>query len=493
MVRSIRNEQSLNRKPELRQVFSRIDRDKNKHLARLRQLLKQPSVSHTGLGINECARLVAKMYREVGCEEVEIIKTKGNPIVYGECKGDSDRTLLVYFMYDTQPFNEPGWKYPAMGARIVDMKLPSGNVKAMVNRGAYNSKGPLVAFLNAVDACCKTNGRPPVNLILIAEGEEELGSPSLLTYLKTDKRRLSGADASYWPFLSQDESGACELPLGLKGCVSFEMNCSGKRWGRGPQEFGIHSSYKPIVESPVWRLVDALATMSEENGSKILIDGFYDDVRLLSEEDRELIKDMAKRVDLQALKMTMKIKRFILPDDKKEELWTLYTTGTTLNMTGIWGGYIEKGGKTVLPHEASCKFDIRLVPDQKKEKMLPLVRKHLQKHGYSDISVREIDTSADWCRVSVKTPIVEAMIRSYKAFGYEPVIWPTEGGTAPFFAFDRELGMPVIMGAIGHGSLAHSPNEYIVIEGNKKVASFTDAEKFMVTLMDEFATPRKRP
>jgi acetylornithine deacetylase/succinyl-diaminopimelate desuccinylase-like protein len=430
------------------------------------------------------------MYREVGCEKVEVIETKGNPIVYGECKGDSDNTLLVYFMYDTQPFNEPGWKYPAMGARIVDMKLPSGNVKAMVNRGACNSKGPLVAFLSAVDACCKSNGRPPVNLILLAEGEEELGSQSLQPYLKKDKKRLSRADACYGPLFEQDESGDCDFYLGVKGCVGFEMNCSGKRWGRGPQEFAIHSSFKPIVDSPVWRLVDALATMTEENGSKILIDGFYDDVRPLSKEDRELIKDLAKRTDLQNLKKTMKIKRFMLPDDEKEELWSQYIIGTTLNIIGIWGGYIDEGGKTVLPHEASCKFDIRLVPDQKKEKMLPLVRRHLQKHGYSDISVREIDTSADWCRTSVKAPIVQAMIRSFRAFGYNPRVWPTHGGTAPFSVFDRVLKLPCILGGIGHGSLAHSPNEYIVIDGNKKVASFTDAEKFMVTLMDEFGTAR---
>jgi acetylornithine deacetylase/succinyl-diaminopimelate desuccinylase-like protein len=396
-------------------------------------------------------------------------------------------------MYDTQPFNEPGWKYPAMGAKIVDMKLPSGNVKAMVNRGTCNQKGPLVAFLNAVDACCKTNGRPPVNLILVAEGEEELGSPSLLTYLKKDKKNLSRAHACYFPGFWQDGTGACDLYLGAKGVVCFEMNCSGKRWGRGPQEFGIHSSLKSIVDSPVWRLVDALATMTEKNGNRVLIDGFNDDVRPLSAEDRELIKDMAKRIDLDSFKKALRVARLTLPDDEKEELWAQYTIGTTLNIIGIWGGYIEKGCKTVLPHEASCKFDIRLVPDQRKEKMLPLVRRHLLKHGYSDISVREIDTSADWGRTSVKTPIVQAMVRSYGAFGYDPVIWPTSGGSAPFYAFDRVLGLSFACGGIGHSDHAHSPNEYIVIEGNKKVASFTDAEKFMVTFMDEFASTRKSP
>ena len=488
MSRRIHRERMLDHKPELEQVFSRIDRDESRHLARLRRLLKQPSVSHTGVGIVECADLLAEMYREIGCEKVEVIKTKGSPIVYGECKGDSGNTLLVYLMYDTQPYNEPGWKHPPMGARIVDMKLASGNVKAMVNRGAANQKGPLVAFLNAVDACCKTNGRLPVNLMLLAEGEEELGSPSLIRHVKEDKKRLSRASACYFPGFCQDGSGACSLFLGAKGAVCLEMNCSGKRWGRGPQEFAIHSGLKPIVDSPVWRLTDALATMAEDNGGRVLIDGFYDDVRPLSKEDKGLVKDVAKRFDLESLKKTMSIKRLMLPEEKKEELLQQLMTGTTLNIVGIWGGYTQEGAKTVLPHEASCKFDIRLVPDQKKEKMLPLIRRHLQKHGYSDISVREIDTSADWCRTSAKTPIAQALIRSCTAFGHDPIIWPSSPGVVPFFVFNRVLKLPSVIGMIGHGELAHSPNEYIVIEGNKRIASFTDTEKFAVTLMDEFAT-----
>jgi len=481
---------SKERKPELELAFSRIDRDKSKHLARLRRLLRQPSVSPTGFGIEECADLVGKMYREIGCEKVEVVKTKGNPIVYGECKGDSDKTLLVYMMYDTQPYNEPGWKHPPMGAKIVDMKLPSGNVKAMVNRGACNQKGPLVAFLNAVDACCKANGRPPVNLMLLAEGEEELGSSSLITHVKTDKKRLSTASACYYPAFTQDESGTCNLYLGAKGVVCFEMKCSGKRWGYGPQEFGIHSSLKPIVDSPIWRLVDALATMTEDNGRRILIDGFYDDVKPLSKEEKTLVRDATERFDLEGFKKTLRVKRLVLPDDKKEELFQQLMTGTTLNIIGIWGGYTEEGVKTVLPHEASCKFDIRLAPDQKKEKMLPLVRKHLRKHGYSDISVKELFVSTDCSRASVKAPIAQALTRSHRAFGYNPVVWPSVTGAAPFYLFDRVLKLPSVAGMTGHAGLLHSPNEYIVIEGNKKIASFTDAEKFAVTLMDEFASAR---
>jgi acetylornithine deacetylase/succinyl-diaminopimelate desuccinylase-like protein len=467
-------------------VFDRIDKDKNKHITRVKRLLKQPSSSQEDIGIDECAELVGKLYSEVGCDSVEVIETKGNPIVYGKCKGTSNRTLLAYFMYDTMPFNEPGWKHPAMGAKMVDMRLPSGKVKAIVNRGADNTKGPLAAFLNAVDSCNKTDGRPPVNLIFVAEGEEELGSPNLPSYVRKDRKRLSKADACYFPFFSQDSTGACTHFLGVKGVVYFEMNCSGKRWGRGPQEFAIHSSNKAWVDSPVWRLIDALGTMTDDGGNRILIDGFYDDIAPPSEEDREIIKDLAKKLDMEGFKRTMKVKKFILPEDDKESLMNAYTFGTTLNIDGIWGGYMQKGSKTVLPHEVTCKVDIRLVPNQRKDRMIPLVKRHLEKHGYSDISIKEIDTGYDWCRTSVRDPVVQAMLRTFDAHGYDPEVWPTSGGAVPFYVFNRILRIPFTMGGVGHSSLAHSPNEYMVVEGNKKVASLTDTEKFMVDFMDKY-------
>ena len=469
------------------EAFARVDRDKIKHIARVRRLLKQPSSSQEDLGIDDCADLVGKLYAEVGCDSVEVVETKGNPIVYGKCKGASDRTLLAYFMYDTMPFNEPGWTSPAMGAKMVDMRLPSGKVKAIVNRGADNTKGPLAAFLNAVDSCNKGPGRPPVNLILVAEGEEELGSPNLPAYVRKDKKRLSKADACYFPFFAQDATGHCTHFLGVKGVVYFEMKCSGKRWGRGPQEFAIHSSNKAWVDSPVWRLIDALGTMTDDCGSRITVDGFYDDIAPPSEEDIELIRNLAAKIDLTGFKKTMNVKEFTLPEDDKEALMNAYTYGTTLNIDGIWGGYLDEGSKTVLPHEVTCKVDIRLVPNQRKDRMIPLVKRHLKEHGYPDIEVKEIDTGYDWCRVSVKEPVVQAMLRTFAAFGHDPQVWPTSGGAVPFYVFSRILKIPFTMGGIGHSTLAHSPNEYMVVEGNKKVASLTDTEKFMISFMDEFA------
>lgn len=467
-------------------AYERVDRDLRKHISATRRLLMQPSSSQEGIGIQECAELVAKMYESAGCDKVEIVKTKGNPIVYGECKGEGERTLLGYFMYDTMPYNEPGWEHPPMKARIVEKRLPAGKVKVIVNRGADNTKGPMAAFLNAVEACTKSVGRPPVNLILVAEGEEELGSPNLPAYVRKEKRRLSRADACYFPYFAQDSDGRSNLYLGVKGVVYFELECSGKSWGRGPQEFAIHSANKAWVDSPVWRLIHALKTMTSDDGNTVLIDGFYDDVAPPSDEDERIISETARSFDPKTAREAMKVGRFILPDEDKEGLIRQYTYSSTLNIDGIWAGWTEKGSKTILPHKATCKMDIRLVPNQRKENMMPLVRRHLDKHGYSDIKMTEVDTGYDWCRCSVKERVVQAMIRSLEAFAERPTIWPTSGGSVPFYVFNRTLGLPFTMGGLGHSDLAHSPNEYMVVEGNKKIPGLAQVEKFMICFMHEF-------
>ncbi len=472
---------------DLGSVERRVDRDLKKHVTRLRKLLMQPSSSQEDVGIEDCADLVADLYRQVGCEKVEIVETKGNPVVYGECKGESDKTLMGYFMYDTMPYNEPGWDHPPMKAKTVDMRLPAGKVKAIVNRGADNTKGPMAAFLNSLDACNRSVGRPPVGIILVAEGEEELGSPNLPVYVRKDKKRLSKADACYFPYFAQDSDGGLNHYLGVKGVVYFELECSGKSWGRGPTEFAIHSANKAWVDSPVWRLVHAIKTMTSDDGNTVLIKGFYDDVAPPSKEDEEVIAGSAPKFDTESAKKELKIRQFMIPEDDKAELIKLYTYASTLNIDGIWGGWMEKGSKTILPHKVTCKMDIRVVPDQKKEDMMPLVRRHLDSHGFEDIKMREVDTGYDWCRCSVKEPVVQAMIRSFEAFGGKPSIWPTSGGSVPFYAFSRILGLPFTMGGIGHSSLAHSPNEYMVVEGNKKVAGLPEVEKFMVRFMSEYA------
>jgi acetylornithine deacetylase/succinyl-diaminopimelate desuccinylase-like protein len=205
-----------------------------------------------------------------------------------------------------------------------------------------------------------------------------------------------------------------------------------------------------------------------------------------SKEDRDLIAEAAKRFEPEASKEEMKVSKFMVPEGDKKALLSTLSFTSTLNIDGIWSGWIEKGSKTVLPHKATCKIDIRLVPNQDKEKMMSLVRRHLDKHGYKDIKMTEIDSYIDWAKCSVREPVVQSMIHSLREFNLDPSILPLDPSSVPYYIFTRALNIPFTSGGIGHSALSHSPNEYIVIEGNKKIAGFAEAEKFMVHFMDDF-------
>jgi len=467
-------------------IFKHVEAKKGAYLEQLREFLKQPSVSPQNIGIQDCAKLVSRYFKELGCQKVEIVPTKGNPVVYGRYDAGAEKTLLGYFMYDTQPFDEPGWTHDPMGAKLVPLPLPSGKVTALINRGAYNSKGPMMAFLNAMEAIRAVEGELPVNLILMAEGEEELGSVHLPDFVKEYKKELSGADACFFPFFNQDHYGKVHLFLGNKGIIYFELECSGKHWGRGPQQFDIHSSNKAWIDSPLWRMIHALATMTDKTGNKILIKHFYDDVIEPPPQEKRLIAQLAKTFDPKPVKELNKVSKFSVDERDKKKLLKAYFHGTTLNIDGIWGGYIGPGSKTVLPHKVTAKLDVRLVPNQKPEKILKLIRKHLDDHGYSDIKITTLDAYG-WAQTDLHSDVVQAVIKACRAFGYEPELWPRIGGSAPFYLFTEVLKIPFAEGVLGHGGRAHSPDEYIVWEGNKKVPGYTEAVKSMVTFLHEYA------
>ncbi|MBU7017621.1 MAG: M20/M25/M40 family metallo-hydrolase [Theionarchaea archaeon] len=461
-----------------------IDTHRDHHFENLKKMLLQPSVSPQNIGIQDCAELLAKFYEELHCE-AEIFETKGNPVVYGKYDQGYDKTLLAYFMYDTQPFDEPGWSHPPMEAILAPLDLPSGRVTALFNRGATNTKGPMMTFLNAIESIQETEGLP-FNLLLVAEGEEELGSPHLPDFVEAKKEELQKADAAIFPFFLQDTKGKVELYLGVKGIIYFELECSGKSWGRGPTEFGIHGSNKAWVDSPAWRLIDALSTLTKDNGNTVTVDHFYDDVSEPSPEDDALIKELVKTFDSEPFKQTVKVDKFVVDERDTETLIRKLLYTSTLNINGIWGGYVGEGSKTLLPHKVTAKIDIRLVPNQKRDPMLPRVREHLDKKGYPDITIRVLDKGYPWSKVSVNEPVVQAMIRTCQSFGYEPEVWPHLAGSAPFYLFSDVLKIPYIMGALGHGARAHSPDEYIVYEGNGKVMGLDGAQKSLVAFINEW-------
>jgi acetylornithine deacetylase/succinyl-diaminopimelate desuccinylase-like protein len=468
-------------------VSKYIDLHLDEHIRKMQDFLRQPSVSAENCGVRDCAELLKSHFVNLGCKKARLIETKSFPVVYGEYEAHAEKTLLVYMMYDTQPFTGEKWTSPPLEARLVEIE-PFG--KCVIARGAINTKGPLIAFLNALESILAVGEEVPVNLKFVAQGDEELESTHFAEFVKKHKEMLE-ADALFGPDACQDEKGKALMGLGWKGIEYVELECSGKSWGRGPTEFDIHSSDKSWIDSPAWRMIHALATMTSKDGNKILIKDWYENVKPPSKEDLQLVDKLVETFDEEAIKHETKVDRFI-NDLHGRELLLQYMYSTTLNVDGIWGGYTGPGSKTVLPHKITVKMDARLVPDQRSEEVIQKIRKHLDKHGYTDITAKSLDPY-EWAKTSVKEPIVQAAIQAYQKMGYKPEVWPITASSVPYYLFNRgPLYLPFVDAGLGHGGRAHSPDEYLVIEGNDKVAGLAGCEKSFAIILDTYAKYSRR-
>jgi len=467
-----------------KKVFNYIDKHYSDHVRKLQEFVRQPSISAENRGVRECAELVKQYFADLGCRDARLVETSGYPVAFGTYDAGADKTIIVYFMYDTQPVDDPGWTVPPLEGKIVDLK-PFG--KCLVARGAINTKGALRAFLNACESIKAAGEEIPVNLMLVAEGEEELGSRHLPEFINKYIKQLKKTDAVFFPSADQDQKGKAMMGLGFKGIVYFELELDGKSWGHGPTEFDIHGSLKAIVDSPTWRMIQALGTMTSKDGNKVLIDGFYDNVLPPSKEDAKLLTKLEKTVDEVSLKEMIRVEKFIDDVHGKQALLK-YLYSPTLNIDGIWSGYIGPGSKTVLPHKITAKVDVRLVPNMTVQEVLPKIRKHLDKHGFREIRIVELEEGYSWAKTSIKEPAAQAVVKTYKEFGFEPEIWPHMAGSAPFCMFNREpLNLPFVSGGIGHGARAHAPDEYIVVEEGGPTGGLRMLEKSYAAMLDNFS------
>ena len=468
---------------ELAAVFDHIDRNVEEHTVRLQEFIRQPSISAENYGIRECAELLRGYLAELGCSPAELVETDGHPVVYGELWVGAPRTLVIYLMYDTQPVSGERWSAPPLEGRIVEL-APFG--RCLVARGAKNSKGPLRAFLNAVQSIQAVTGTLPVNLMIVAEGEEELGSVHLPQFIERYADRLRRADAVLFPYALQEPDGRVIIWPGTKGLLYVELECSGARWGRGPREYDIHASQKAIVDSPAWRLIKALGTLVSDDGNTVLVDGFYDNVREPTEAELAAVDRLAETFSLGPFRTLWKVERYI-GEATTRELLRRYFFTPTLNIDGIWGGYIGPGSKTVLPHRVTVKLDSRLVPDQGKEEILGKLRRHLDDRGFEDIELRMLG-GGEWAQTPPDAEIVRAVVAGCRRFGFEPEVWPRNVGFFPAYLFNRPpVSLPFCSGGLGHGGRAHSPDEYFVLDGNDQVVGLAGCEKSFVTTLFEFA------
>ncbi len=449
-----------------------IEADFPVHLEAIREFVRTPSISPEGVGMAETAEQVKGFIQQVG-GQAEIVPTEGHPVVYGELMVGRPKTLLIYGMYDVMPVVVEEWMVPPFSGEIAT--LP-GLGPCIVSRGIYNTKGPLRGFFNVISALQKVDSLP-VNLKFLIEGEEELGSRHLPDFIARYKDRLA-SDAIFFPFFCLDRRGKPIIYLGAKGVIHLEIVCQGGEWG-GPRSKGVHSSQGAWISSPVWRLVQALASMVAEDES-IIIDGFYDDVKGPSDEDEELLASLEGVFDETTILEESDVSRFKY-DLHGTALLRKYLFSPAINIDGLLAGHVGAGVKTVIGHIATAKLDIRLIPDMTVERTVSKVRDHLARHGFEEVRLEKL-AGYEWSRTSVKEKVVQALLQSHRYHGYESEVWPFIGGSAPFYLFTKQLGLPLVMGGLGQGGNSHSPNEYAVVD---HIALF---EKSMATFLFQYAS-----
>lgn len=288
------------------------------------------------------------------------------------------------------------------------------------------------------------------------------------------------------PLGSQALDGSVEINLGAKGVVELELISSGERWGRGPSH-DVHSSYEAQVDSPVWHLVQALNTLVGPDGHTPAIAGFFDKVRPLSAAQNKILEDSISRRSEEAAKKSLGVSQFYKNESWHDSLVRL-ASQPTINLEGLVAGYTGPGGKTILPHRAVAKIDMRLVPDMTAQGTLALLKEHLVKRGFGDLEVN-MSGGYDPTETDPNSRLVKAFQAAYRADGIDPLLWPRLAGSWPGVTF---TGAPLRLAAgqfgLGHGDGAHAPNEYFIIDSaNPKVAGMDGAVASYVALLYKLA------
>ena len=370
--------------PGRNKVAAQIHANHDQSVQRLRDWIKLPTIANMGINHKEGAEYMRQQALDAGFQQARIVDSGGVPGVFATLDAGAKNTLAVYFMYDVKHYDPAEWSSPPLEGRIVDR---AGEGRALIGRGAVNQKGPETAFLAALHAFKDAKVKLPVNLVLVAEGEEEIASPHFHNIVTQPdvKAALDKAVGIIIPSAAQSIDGAVSLSLGAKGVVELQLISSGEKWGRGPNK-DVHSSLKANVDSPVWHLIKALNTLVSEDGQTPAIDGWFENVKPLTARQKELIAaDVAGSNEADDMK-TLGIKHWYKDEDYLTASYRL-ASQPTVNIQGLVSGYMGPGGKTVLPGRAEAKIDLRLVPDMTNDEAVSKLKAHLAKRGFGDIEV----------------------------------------------------------------------------------------------------------
>jgi len=445
-------------------IDSYLESNLDQSIAELSKLVAQPSVGAQNLGMRECATLVSEMLKARGFD-IRIMDTRGAPVVYGERKGKSDRTLLIYNHYDVQP-PEPLelWDTHPFAPSLRDGKL--------YGRGVSDDKGHIVSRLFAIDSILATAGELPCNIKFVIEGEEETASVNLYKFV-VDNQELLKADACMWEFGGVDHTDTPVQYLGLRGICYVELSID-------LLSTDVHSGLGgSIFPNAAWRLVWALNSLKGPD-ERILIPGFYDNIKPPTQRDIDLLTALDDPTE--DYKSRYGVPYFIKGlrggvDLKVEEIFS-----PTCTICGLTSGYQGPGSKTVLPARASAKVDFRLIPDQDPADILKKLRAHLDAQGFTDVQIADLGGDAP-ARTDPDHPFIQLVAKTAEEVYEMPQkLIPMSGGSGPNHPFVHILGLPVATGGLGYpDTKAHAPNENIRLDLYLKHA------KHMARIINKFA------
>jgi acetylornithine deacetylase/succinyl-diaminopimelate desuccinylase-like protein len=449
------------------QLDATIESKLEESLQDLSRLCAQPSIAAQGLGMQECAALVGELL-EARSFAVQILPTRGQPVVYAERKGRSERTLLFYNHYDVQPPDPLElWDSPPFEPTRREGKLYA--------RGVSDDKGHLICRLAAIDAFLALEGELPCTVKFVIEGEEEIGSGSLLEFVSSHPDLLK-ADACVWEFGSVDHQDIPVQVAGLRGICYVELSV---QTAIRDAHSGLGGS---IFPNAAWRLAWALNTLKGED-ERIRVPGFYNNVRPPSERDLELLAQIPE--EGHAIKRIYGLEGFIKGLEGGLDLQREAVFSPTCTICGLTSGYQGPGSKTVLPARASAKIDFRLVPDQDPDEIILLLRDHLDEQGFPDVEISYLDGEKA-ARTDPDDPFIQLVVESAReVYGVPQRIEPMSGGSGPNRPFIHDLGLPVATAGLGYpeGNV-HAPNE------NIRIDLFEKAIKHTARIMDAFAIGR---
>ncbi|MFO0583707.1 MAG: M20/M25/M40 family metallo-hydrolase [Anaeromyxobacter sp.] len=469
---------------DLAPVAAQVTARHEENLARLRDWIALPTIAAEGLNVPQGAEKMAALLRDAGFQRVERLETGGSPAVFARLDAGAKRTVGLYFMYDVKQFDPKEWSSPPLEGRIVDRP---GLGKVLVGRGALNQKGPQSAFLAALHALRAAGRKSPVNLVLVAEGEEEIGSPHLGQVMRRPEVQaaFAGCAGVFMPSAGQTPEGVITVSLGAKGVVELELVASGEAWGRGPSK-DVHSANRARLDSPAFHLVQALATLVDAGGDPA-IDGFADRARPLSPEQARLVDEAAARMSEEGAKKLTGAKVWAHDASFRDAL-AAFVSRPTVNIEGLVAGWTGPGGMTVLPHRAVAKLDLRLVPDMTFDGAVAALKAHLARRGFGDIEVR-VTGGYDPTETPAAAALIQKELAVYRRLGLDPTLWPRNAGSYPGYAFTNPpLSLAASHFGVGHGGDLHAPNEYLVVESaNPKVKGYDDAVMAFVEYLHELA------